>query len=100
MNKTTPQFPLSPRPAIRLLRLALGLLVIWLVVFVLAPLPFEHSAFLRRLKETAEAYGIHPGSVYYTDVPTSGPAERNSREAVKQAEAPRPPDGTAAPPSR
>ena len=69
----------------RLLRLAVGIIIIWLIVFVLAPLPFQYSDTLRGLKEATDAYGIHPGSVYYTDVPTSGRAEANSREAVRAA---------------
>ncbi len=70
----------------RLCRLALALLILWLVVFVLAPLPFKYSERLRALKETAEAYGIHPGALYYSDVPTTDMARLRSGEAVRLSE--------------
>ncbi len=69
----------------RFFRLFLALAALWLIVAVLAPWPLEHIPIFHAWSERAESLNLHPGSLYYTDLPVSGDAERNSRRAVREA---------------
>ncbi|MDL2314120.1 hypothetical protein LJC36_03970 [Desulfovibrio sp. OttesenSCG-928-C14] len=82
-NQDSPQDALQgvslPR---RLLRLGIGLLALYLIIFVLAPLPIKYFPPMRHYSEQADKYNIHPGALYYSDVPITPEAERNNRDAV------------------
>ena len=67
----------------RLARLGLGLLILWVVVYVLAPLPVEHFGPMQTFAKAARENNIHPGAVYYTDVPDSTAAEMHNRATVR-----------------
>ncbi len=67
----------------RLLRLAVALGCLWIVVFVLAPLAIEHFPPMRHYSQQADKYDLHPGALYYNDVPTTSAGEANSRQAVR-----------------
>lgn len=68
----------------RLSKLGIGLAVLYVIVYVLAPLPIEHFGPMRQYVRGAEALGISPGSLYYTDVPVTADAEAFTRRAVRR----------------
>ena len=67
----------------RLLRLGIALAALWLVMYVLAPLPLEYIAPMRQYARTVDRTGIIPGALYYTDVDQSIDAEFNNRDAIR-----------------
>jgi hypothetical protein len=60
--------------------LLLGLFVIWLFVFVLAPRVAEHDA-VRPLVQFVEESGIDAGALYYTETKETGDAENYLRNS-------------------
>ena len=75
----------SAQPGIkqRLFRLLIGLLILCGIIFMLAPLPIEHFGPMNHYVKHAEQNDIHPGALYYSDVPSTVEAEFNSRDTVR-----------------
>lgn len=67
----------------KLSRLGLGLWLIWFFLWVLTPVVVAHCPPLARYGDAALENDIQPGALYYTDVPVSAEAERNSRDTVR-----------------
>lgn len=67
----------------KLLRLGLGLSLIWFFLWVLTPAIVARCPNLARYGAVALEYDIQPGALYYTDVPVSAEAERNNRDALR-----------------
>lgn len=63
--------------------LKVALFFLWLVMYVLAPLPVEHFAPFREYARVVDRTGILPGALYYTDVEQSLDAETNNRDAIR-----------------
>ncbi len=85
-DTATVQSRQNPAPytlAGRLLRLCIALALLWLVVYVLAPLPVEHFEPMRVFSRAAGENNITPGSLYYTDVPVSTEAEMSNRDTIR-----------------
>jgi hypothetical protein len=62
--------------------LILGLFVIWLFVFVLAPRVAEHDM-VRPLVQFVEESGIDAGALYYTETKETGDAENYLRNSFR-----------------
>ncbi len=48
------------------------------------PVLYDQSDTLRNYLQTLDENDIHPGAIYYTDVPLTPESELANREAVKQ----------------
>ena len=49
------------------------------------PALYELNTTLRVYRQTLDTHDIHPGAIYYSDVPVTMDTELANREAVKQA---------------
>ena len=50
----------------------------------IVPLCYDQSDTLRNYLQTLDENDIHPGAIYYSDVPLTPESELANREAVKQ----------------
>ena len=73
---------MQPALHIRLFRLAIGVAVLILVVF-LARYPIKMIPAFNTYSEAVDKNGLHPGALYYSDVPVTLDSERYTRSAVK-----------------
>lgn len=78
-NVETNTRPLSGR----LTRLALALGALFVIIYVLAPLPVQHFGPLKTFANAVDRTGIMPGALYYSDVEQTLEAERNNRNAIR-----------------
>lgn len=67
------------------MKLIAGGTLFWLVFCVGLPRLLSLSESWRTFSEAQDAWGIHAGALYYTDVPVTGDTEQSNRAAVRQA---------------
>lgn len=68
---------------IQILRLFLGLFIIWVVIWKGTPILVAYCPALAHYGKVALENNIIPGALYYTDVPVSQEAEQNNRDTVR-----------------
>ena len=82
-TKTSPKEQTTLSLPRRLLRLAVALGVLWLIIYVLAPLPVKYFGPMQNYARVVDRMGITPGALFYNDVDQSLDAETNNRDAIR-----------------
>lgn len=69
----------------RILRFVVAVFCLVLVVY-LAQLPIRYIPAFNHYSKEADKHGLHPGALYYSDVPVTLDAEKHNRAAVKSVD--------------
>lgn len=75
----------QPSLPVRLLKLIAATAALALIVY-LAQIPIQKIPAFKAYSEAADKYDLHPGALYYSDVPVTLDAERHLRAAVKSVD--------------
>lgn len=67
------------------LTLGTSAVMLWFFFAIVSPWLISYSSAWQRFIAVQDEYNIHSGAIFYTDVPTSAPAEAASRAAVRKA---------------